>query len=352
MGHPAAVARVRILVALVAGLVTGTCGQVPGPSTPTRAEQLDAAFAVARQEPNLTSLVVSQDGVTIRAEYFNGGGADTPQYIWSVTKSVLALAVGAALDRGCLQSLDQNLGELLGSSVVPDPQKAAITLRQLLTMTSGLDFPEMATYAAGATLYNTWVDAPDQVAWILARPLTAAPGQRFQYGTATIHLASVALTRACGTSTASFTEDAVFGPLGIPPREWETDNQGYNNGGSGLVLSPRDMQAIGALVLNGGRIQGRQVISAGWMQAMTETQVATGPGMSTPGYGFAWWTGQISGHDFALANGWGGQFILVVPARRLVVTAAAGARGLPATVVLAQWERIFSLVMDRIVPAF
>ena len=169
---------------------------------PGTAAALDAAFAAARQEPNLTSLVVSQGGAIVRQEYFNGTGPDTTQNVWSVTKSVLSLTVGIALDQGCLRSLDQTLGELLDPSVTGDPQKAAITLRHLLTMSSGLDFPEMSTYTSSPSIYSQWINAPDQVAWVMARPLTAAPGQRFEYGSGTIHLASVALSRACGTSTS------------------------------------------------------------------------------------------------------------------------------------------------------
>ncbi len=323
----------------------------PSP-VPVDATSLDAAYALAREEPNLRSLVVAQDGTVARQEYFHDGGIDTPQYVWSVTKSVLALTVGAAIDCGCLRSLDQTLGELLDPAVVTDPQKAAITLRHLLTMSSGLDFPEMASYTSGPSVYYEWLSAPDQVVWVMARPLTAAPGQRFEYGSGTIHLASVALTRACGTSTAAFAEAALFAPLGIPPRTWEVDHQGYNNGGAGLELSPRHMQAIGNMVLNTGRVRGRQVLPSAWIQAMTRAQIATGAGMPTPEYGYGWWVGQMSGADFALANGWGGQFIMVVPSRRLVVTTAAATTGLSSTVAMAQWQRIFDLIVQRIVPAF
>ena len=185
----------------------------------------------------------------------------------------------------------------------------------------------------------------------MARPLTAAPGQRFEYGSGTIHLASVALSRACGTSTSGFAAGALFVPLGIPARAWETDHQGYNNGGAGLELAPRDMLAIGEMVLNGGRYQGQQVVSNAWVEAMTRTQITTGAGQPTPGYGYAWWTGQAAGQVFTLANGWGGQFIMVVPAKRLVVTSAARTSGLAAAAAMAQWQRIYDVITGRVVPA-
>jgi CubicO group peptidase (beta-lactamase class C family) len=86
---------------------------------------------------------------------------------------------------------------------------------------------------------------------------------------------------------------------------------------------------------------------------MTSAQIATGSGMATPLYGFGWWVGQTAGGSaYTLANGWGGQFILVVPAKRLVVTTAALTTGLSGTATMAQWQRIFDILMLRIVPAF
>jgi CubicO group peptidase (beta-lactamase class C family) len=320
---------------------------------PTSVTGLDAAFAQAAQEANLKSLVVSRNGSIVRAEYFNGGGPDTPEYVWSVTKSMLSLSVGLALDTGCLTSLDQTLGALLDPVMVTDPAKAPITLRHLLTMSSGIDFPEMSTYGTGTSLYNAWITAPDQVAYIMARAMTATPGARFEYGSATIHLASVALTRACGTTTSAFADARLFGPLGIPGRSWESDNQGFSNGGAGLSLTPLDMQAIGNMVLNGGRHQGAQVVPAAWIRAMTSAQISTGSGMAAPTYGYAWWVGQtLAGDAFSLANGWGGQFICVVPAKGLVVTSACRTSGVGSSVAMSQWQRVFNIIQQQIIPAF
>ena len=333
---------------------TGGCGsstQTSPTTVDTTAGSLDTAFAQARQEPYLRSLIVSRGGSVVRAEYFNGGRSDTAGYVWSVTKSVLALTVGAALDSGCLRSLDQTIGELLGP-LVTDPAKAGVTLRHLLTMSSGIDFPEASFYATGPSLYNAWALAPDQVAFVMARSMTASPGERFEYGSGTIHLASVALTRACGVSTSAFADAHLFAPLAIPTPPWETDNQGYSNGGAGLELTAPDMQAIGNMVLDNGRYLGRQVIPAAWVQAMTGQQVLTGSG-ATPWYGYGWWVGRtLAGDPYALANGWGGQFIAVVPAKGLVVTTAALTSSVSGSSALAQWDRIFQIVYRRIIPAF
>jgi CubicO group peptidase (beta-lactamase class C family) len=321
------------------------------PTAPSSVTGLDAAYARARGEPNLKSLVVARNGAVVRAEYFNGGGLDTPEYIWSVTKSVLALTLGAALDAGCLASPDQTLGDLLGPSLVTAPAKEGITLRHLLTMSSGIDFPEASFYATGPSLYQAWIRSPDQVAFVMDRAMTAQPGQRFEYGSGTIHLASVALMRACGTSASAFAQDHVFAPLGIGARSWEADNQGYTNGGAGLSLTPTDMQAIGAMVLDGGRYRGRQVVPVAWVQAMTRAQIATPAGSALPAYGYGWWVGQTrAGDALCLANGWGGQFIFVVPARGIVVTTAASTSTVSGQSAMDQWQRVFQIVYSQVLP--
>jgi len=209
---------VLVTVLVVAGQACQSSPAAPGTGG-TDGAQIDAAFSAAAQEPRLRSLVVARDGAIVREAFFNGGGPDSDEYVWSVTKSMLALTVGLALDRGCLRSLDQTIGELLGPATVSDPEKAAITLRHLLTMSSGLDFPEAASYGTGASLYQAWVTAPDQVAWVLARNMTAAPGARFEYGSGTIHLASVALTRACGMRTSELADSDLFGRLVLHARQ-------------------------------------------------------------------------------------------------------------------------------------
>ncbi len=342
--------RLAIASAAVLAVAAPACDK-PSVTAPS-VDGLTAVYARARQEPNLKSLVVSRGGTLVKAEYFNGGGPDTPEHVWSVTKSVLALTVGAALDAGCLASVDETLGTLLGPALVTDPAKAGITLRHLLTMSSGIDFPEAAFYATGPSLYQAWIRLPDQVAFVMARAMTAQPGQRFEYGSGTIHLASVALARACGTSTSAFAHDQVFGPLGIGARSWEADNQGYTNGGAGLWLTPTDMQAIGAMVLDGGRYRGQQIVPAAWVQAMTRAQIPTPAGSALPTYGYGWWVGQTGAGDaLHLANGWGGQFIFVVPARGLVVTTAASTATVSGQAAMDQWQRIYDIVASGIIPA-
>ena len=232
-------ARLALAGAGVIAVATAACDK-PSITAPT-VDGLAAVYARPRQEPNLKSLVVSRGGTFVSADYFNGGGPDNPEHVWSVTKSVLALTIGAALDAGCLASLDQTPSELLGPAVT-DPGKATVTLRHLLTMSSGIDFPEAPFYATGPSLYQAWVNAPDQI--------------------------------------------------------------------------------------------------------------QTPAGSATSSYGYGWWVDRTGAGDaFYLANGWGGQFIFVVPAKQLVVTTAASTSGVSGQAAMNQWQRIYDIVASWVIPA-
>jgi len=340
-----------LITLAMAGLIVGCGGSHEPASLDTGAGNtalLDSAYAVAREQPNLTSLVVARNGVIERQEYFNGGGADIPQDVRSITKSVVSLLVGIALERGHLRSLDQTLGELLGPLAPPAPEMKAITLRQLLTMTSGLGGDELAH----PELYNQWAAAANQLTYIWEQPLVAPPGSQFNYYSANYYVVSRILTRGTGQTTSDFAQGTLFTPLGIGSRLWETDDLGFFNGGAGLSLTPMDMLTLGNLVLTDGRVNGGQVVSSAWIRASTVAQMPTQAMPSVSGYGYGWWTGQAGESGFVMATGWGGQFIVVVPQKQLVVAATTHWQGVGTTAATAQWQAVMNLIVQRIVPAF
>lgn len=153
-----------------------------------------------------------------------------------MTKTVTSLIVGIAIDSGCLASVDQPIGPLLGDQAPSDPAKAAITLCDLLTMSSGLQWKEDG--AVGD--YDPWAAADNQVDFVLARPLVAAPGTVFNYDSGALHLLSAIVTRACGP-TKDFAAQHLFAPLGIESRDWELDNQGIASGAAGLQVSTSEL---------------------------------------------------------------------------------------------------------------
>ena len=344
--------RVRIglvLALLIAASCGGSAPTGPTPRSPAGwTTRLDTAFDLAGRQPQITSLVVTRDGAIVREQYWHGGGPDTPQDVRSVTKSVTSLLVGTALDRGCLRSLDQTVGEMLGPLGPPDSDKRAITVRHLLTMSSGLGSDELEN----VNEYNLWASAPNQLDYVWNLPILSPAGTHFVYNSGVYHVLSAILTRACGAPTADFARDTVFGPLGFGARSWETDNQGFANGAAGLMLTPRDMVAIGNLVLGEGRAAAGQVVSAGWVRDATRSHVDTSAQPYATGYGLGWWTGQMGTWNFAFANGYGGQFIVVVPGVRLVVTATNRWQGIGTAAAGSDWIAVMNIIMQNVLPAF
>jgi CubicO group peptidase (beta-lactamase class C family) len=315
-----------------AALATGTLGGAgspapdladPWPTLPLAAAGIDQA-ALSAAEARATdlgfvrSLVVVRHGALVEERYFGGATADTRADIRSGTKSVVALLTGIATAEGVLAGPSERLDALLRPPVtVPTGPKAAITVGDLLTMRGGFDWDEST-----AAAYNAWALAPNQVDYLLERPLAHPPGTSFQYDTAAVHLLSVGLSQATGGATETYARRSLLGPLGIAADTWETDDQGFNNGGSGLALRPADYARIGQLVLQRGASGGRQIVPAAWIEAMLATHVTVSAHIGSLHdlrYGYLWWLGTADGDDVQFAWGYRGQFLLIVPARDLVV---------------------------------
>lgn len=307
------------------------------------------AYARARETPGIRSLLVQRHGVLVAEEYFHGSGPDSLDQVWSVTKSVMSILTGMALERGYLTSLDQTLDDFLRPVVDSLPaDKGRITLRQLLTMTSGLQWHELD----GGDDYDRWVTSGDMVQYAIDRPWASVPGTTFLYNTGAAHLLSVILTEATGMSTLEFASQYLFGPLGITQLDWWMDDRGYYTGGMGLYLRPRDMMKIGEAFLRHGVWHGAQIVDAAWIGESTAPQVVTGNAVPFgPQYGYLWWVGHGQGTAFYFANGFAGQFILVAPDLDLVVVATSAWRGLDWDSAGAQWSAVIGVIVNHVLPA-
>jgi CubicO group peptidase (beta-lactamase class C family) len=298
--------------------------------------------------PGLRSILVVRHGRLISEQYMAPGGADSLYALRSVTKSVMSLLVGVAIQHGAIRGTDQTLGELFRPPLPSlDPADAAITVGDLLTMTSGFQWDE-----TGVTEYNNWVLAPDQIDYLLARPVVSPPGTTFNYNSAAVHLLSAVLQVDAG-GTAAFADSVLLAPLGIRARDWELDDRGIPNGGAGLYLRPRDLAKIGQLVLQRGRSGAAEVAPPAWVDEATRDHIATGTALGAMGtlrYGDLWWLGSTGGHAFVLAWGYGGQLVCIVPDLDLVVVTTATWQGL-GTGAGPQTAAIAGLIVNGILPA-
>jgi CubicO group peptidase (beta-lactamase class C family) len=291
---------------------------------PARAATVASADALlklpgllAEQYPTIRSLLVARRGC-VEFEYYKAGvSAQSRSPVRSVTKSVLSILVGIALDRGHLR-LDQKLSEILPEVRDPtiDPHVRDITIRDLLTMTSG--FGAASPFGA-----KPRIPPPEMWQWTLGREMTHTPGAQFNYDNDGTNLLSVALTRAIRQSAVTFAEENLFRPLEIANFDWMVDSDGYLIGANTLSLTAHDMVKIGLLYLQRGRWGDKQIVSSEYVADSTAKHNDGGPPVGMA-YGYLWWLTQTkSGHDAFLASGKGSQLIYIVPKLDLVMAMAS-----------------------------
>jgi CubicO group peptidase (beta-lactamase class C family) len=319
-----------------------------GPDELSRA--LEDAFSLAGQNANLKCLIVYKDDHIVKEKYFHPGDSLSAHDVRSVTKSVMATLMGIAIDQGIIPSEEQKIGDYLRPFVsIPDSAKASIRIRDLLSMSSGLsgnDIPDVSEY-------NNWFNAPNQLEYTLNKPLIYQPGQVFGYNTGASHLTSAILTQAARVSTFEFAKRYLFQPLGIADHPWGTDKQGIYNGGAALCLTPQDMLKIGQLYLNRGVYNGVRVVSEDWIGKASTFKITTnGIEPFGPSYGYFWWIGSSSSHGYFFANGYGGQFIVVVPGLRLIVVATNIWSGVSTNTANQQWYNTLDVIINKILPLY
>jgi CubicO group peptidase (beta-lactamase class C family) len=349
-----------LLAALLSGMLV-SCGGGGGSSpTPDRyplaqAQEVDPgglarAYSALATNPYVRFLLVERNGVLVMEEYFNGSGEVDSVDVRSVTKTVTSVLVGIAIDRGFIRDIDQTVGDFLGPALHGlAPDKARISIRNLLTMTSGLPWRELNSDLQD---YSDWVNSPDPLLWILSKPLDHPPGEFWHYNTGASHILSAVLTEATGTTERALAQESLFGPLESEVGEWPTDPRGYNYGGHGISLTGRAMVKLGRLFLDGGTYQGRQVVSESWVRESTTQRYSTNNAVPWgSGYGYLWWIGRddVTSLGFYFANGYGGQFIVDVPSRNTTIVAATAWSGVPNPD--QNWYLVMHTIVQAILPS-
>lgn len=296
-------------------------------------EQLDDSHA------NLYSLLIVRNGVLVTEYYAHPYTAETATHVQSITKSVIGLLVGRAVQTGTIKSADETLVSFFPGRVNANNsrEKESITLRHLLSMSSGLDCREFSAEGPKMEQSNAWVQ------FMLDLPVVSAPGKKFNYCNGNAHLLSAVIEKSTGMSAREYANAELFAPLGIPAvsaEDWGADPKGYSIGGYGLHLRPVDLAKLGLLALQDGVWDGERLLPEGWMAESTTQQVKKDDGA---GYGYMWTVYPKQGRYSAL--GLGGQQIHVYPAKNLIVVVTAG---LPAYTEAPEVEK---MLKESILPA-
>jgi CubicO group peptidase (beta-lactamase class C family) len=295
-----------------------------------RFDELETQIS-AKPWPNITSVLVAQDGRLVYENYFNGGARDTLNDMRSATKTVTALLLGMAIDRGLIKDEQARVYTFFRDKIPArglPARKAAMTLQDLLTMSSAWECDDENNFSAGHEermyLSEDWTDfalriplrgfAPWQ-----PRPADSPYGRAFSYCTAGSFLLGAVVQRAARQPLQEFAATSLERPLGISAVQWNTSSEGTGMGGGGTRYRTRDVAKLGELLRSGGSWQGQRVISQAWTQAMLTPRAV--PRENTE-YGYQIWRFRFpaAGAErwFWAMSGNGGNYVFISPELNLV----------------------------------
>jgi CubicO group peptidase (beta-lactamase class C family) len=291
--------------------------------------------------PNMHSILISRSNTLIYENYWAGKdeknyddlgviphGKDSLHDIRSVSKSIVSACIGIAIEQRKIQSIHQKLFDFFPEYANQDTGlKAGITIKDLLTMTSGLKWKEGDEVSDSENDENKMWHVPDPVGYILNRPMAFPPGKVWNYsGGATQLLASI-IQKTTGKTIDQFASEYLFAPLGISTFEWiKYNGADLAAAAGGLRLKPRDLLKFGLLYLRQGKWGGKQIVPTRWVTESTKPYVKTDNSGTEYGFQFWVWTDTIMNRPVSLVVciGHGGQRIFIDKEHRLVVVFTAG----------------------------
>lgn len=344
MSYRTVLMRAALLLALSTWFATLSSAAEPSPNVAQALADLEKRIRTG-EIPNVHGVIVMREGVTLAEWYFEGAddrrdrralgvvkfGPATLHDVRSVTKSVVSMLFGIAMANGAIKDLNVAVLDFFPEyKDLQTAERRQITLRHLLSMTSGLRWDETSYPYTDRRNSETAMDlADDPMRYALEQPLDGSPGSQFRYNGGSVALIAEVLRRATRMKLEDFARQSLFAPLGITDFEWHKDARGVPYAASGLRLLPRDMVKVGRLMLDKGSAGGRHVVPEAWVRASLSPQALIGSdGECGFHYGFFWWllptcaANPASGWYAAIGNG--GQRIFVVPEQELIIVLSAG----------------------------
>lgn len=303
---------------------------------PDLAARLDQ-FIQSRRVSNIHGVVIVRRGRLVLERYYEGldqaGAAQHLHDLRSVTKSVISLLYGIALEEGKAPALDAPLlAQFPQYTDLPDmAQRRRWTIRHAITMTLGLDWDEVEVpYGDPRNGHTAMEAAPDLYRYVLEQPIVTAPGERWVYCSGATALLGKILENGTKQSLHDYARAVLFDPLGIGPTEWLVGfGGGERDFAGGLRMRPRDLARLGQMLLDGGKAGGRQRVPATWLADSFKPAAKVNDRRQ---YGYHWFVGDLpyaapDGQRQArwiAAAGYGGRRLIVFPELELVAVITAG----------------------------
>lgn len=292
------------------------------------AAKLESIYTLIAQEPHhdLKGIVIVRDGSLVSEHYFNGDSADTLHDIRSATKSLTSLLMGIALEKGLVHRIDDSISLYLPG--LPKDGKQKITIKDLLTMRSGLDADDEDASSPGNE--NTLDQSADWIRTVYSVPMKRPPGAKYVYCSINAFLTGAIIENVSGMPLDQFAKTYLFRPLGIENYSWRHVPVDRTTGQGNLSITTRDEAEIGELMLDDGVVHARRILNHDWITQSLASQVAISE--SDPYadfYGYMWYTKDepVGSHrvEVHFASGNGGNKIYIVPSLHMVVAITSSA---------------------------
>lgn len=274
---------------------------------------------------NIHSLIVIENNELVVEQYYNGWEKENLHFLASNTKSFNSLLIGVAIEQGYIENVDQRMLDFFPEYkyLEKDTLKNKITIKDLLTMTSGFQWDEHSDPDKIRTQFD---NTDDLLKSALTLPMDTVPGTKYVYSGPNNIILSEIIRKSTGKNIAEFAEDNLFKHLGIKEYEWFEKNGVYDSGG-GLKLKSRNIAKYGFLHLNKGKWNGKEIVSEKWIEEIFSPYIE----IHHPFYSCYQW--QMAKTDLGF-NVWfipgnGGQIINIVPALNMVIVVNADNREIP-----------------------
>jgi len=300
------------------------------------------------EEHLIHSVLLVRDKELVLEAYFGENNVSQPHDLRSATKSISAILMGIAIDKGFITDVNDPISKYL-KELVPtknlDERKAKITIKYLLTMSTGLDCNDWDKNSKGQE--DKIYKKKDWLPYFLNLEMVNEPGEVANYCTMGQILANKIIENASGMSIDVFAEKYLFEPLAVTNYRWgHTSKKEVIPAGKRLFMTSRDMAKIGQLILNGGRWNDTQIVSENWITAATTLKTK----ITGIDYGYLWWNIPFSINNSIVvsktATGNGGQYIMVFPELEMVAVFTGGAYN-------SQEDKIpFAILQDVFLPTF
>ncbi len=281
----------------------------------------------SKKHGNTHSILIAKKDKLVFECYFDGHNANIPHDLRSASKSISSAIVGLAINEKLLSGTKEHLYDLVPKAYAytKDSLKSKITVKHLLTMSSGLDVNNLASedYYQNPRNTNPWLKT------VLEAPVVKEPGTYGDYGSANPFLLGIALNERLDIPLEQYMHEKLFEPLGITNYINQTDDsETIPYFGGGMLLTSRDFLKFGQLYLNKGLWQGNQIIPESWVEESFGKYIRLQDYRDKNEYGYLWWhdSYEVDGKKIETfeARGAGGQFIFIVPALDSVIVFTSG----------------------------